>query len=337
MKTIHSIIITCAILVLAPLANGQNYHAFIWSSGSGMTDLGTLGGHTSYALGINDSGEVVGYSYLADNVTRHAFTWTASGGMVDLGTLPGGVWSQGEKINASGEISGEALDSNGKQVPFFWSATTGFIAQKENKGDPRNYGFSINDAGNITGQVYTGKVVNALFWNTDKAKSHFLPILPTGQHMVGYDINNLNHVAGNGSQSTGLWEGFVWSHAGGTVGIGFAPGADITLAHAINDNDEVTGIGYVFGEAETTAFYWNRNTGIVVMQTLGGETGAGLDINLAGAIAGWSTNPSEQIHASLWSKYTSVPQDLGTLPGGTISYAYSINSSGQVVGYSAVP
>jgi probable HAF family extracellular repeat protein len=44
----------------------------------------------SYALGINDSGEVVAYSYLADNVTSHAFTWTASGGMVDLGTLPSG-------------------------------------------------------------------------------------------------------------------------------------------------------------------------------------------------------------------------------------------------------
>ena len=54
-------------------------------------------------------------------------------------------------------------------------------------------------------------------------------------------------------------------------------------------------------------------------------------------IAGWSSNASEEIHAVLWSNYTSVPQDLGTLPGGTISYAYGINSSGQVVGFSAVP
>src|SRR5881398_1538808 len=115
MKTLWSIIGICAMLMLASLANGQNYHAFVWNSSTGMTDLGTLGGNTSYALGINDSGEVVGYSYLADNFTRHAFTWTASGGMVDLGTLAVGQWSQGEKINASGEISGEALDSNGKE------------------------------------------------------------------------------------------------------------------------------------------------------------------------------------------------------------------------------
>src|SRR5690349_2211472 len=82
MKTIRSMIGICAMLMLASLAKGQNYHAFIWNSSSGLTDLGTLGGNTSYALGINDSGTVVGYSYLADNVTRHAFTWTVSGGMV---------------------------------------------------------------------------------------------------------------------------------------------------------------------------------------------------------------------------------------------------------------
>src|SRR5690242_7257310 len=190
MKTTHLIIISCLSLLLAPLANAQKYHAFIYNSGSGMTDLGTLGGNTSYAFGINDSGEVVGYSYLADNVTRHAFTWTASGGMVDLGTLPGGAWSQAEKINAAGEISGEALDSNGVQVPVYWSASTGFVSLGESDGDPRNYGFSINDSGVMTGQIYTGEVVNAFTWRLGSARPRFLPALPMGLHMVGYDINN---------------------------------------------------------------------------------------------------------------------------------------------------
>jgi probable HAF family extracellular repeat protein len=155
-------------------------------------------------------------------------------------------------------------------------------------------------------------------------------------HMVGYDINNLNHVTGNDLASNGLnWEAFVWSQARGTAGIGYVPGASVTLGHGINDNDEVTGIGYL--ASSTSAFYWSRQTGIVVMQTLGGAIGAGLDINLAGAIVGWSSTASEQTHAALWSNYASVPQDLGTLPGGTISYAYGINSSEQVVGFSTVP
>lgn len=329
------IIIACASLMLAPLANAQKYHAFIWNSGSGMTDIGTLGGDTSYALGINDSGEVVGYSYLADNVTRHAFTWTVSGGIVDLGTLPGGAWSEGQKINTSGEISGEALDSNSHQVPVFWSAATGFVSLPESHGDLRNYGWSINDSGVMTGQVYTGSIVNAFIWRL-AGRHFFLPPLPSGLHTVGYDINNLNHVTGNGfSLSRGVWEAFVWSNESGTRGIGIVPGTGPTLAHAINDNDEVTGIGYF--ASSTSAFYWSRDTGIVVMQTLGGSIGAGLDINLAGAIVGWSSLASGEIHAAIWDNYTSTPQDLGTLPGGTISYAYSINNSGQVAGFSTVP
>ncbi len=329
------LIITCATLILAPLANAQNYHAFIWNSATGLTDIGTLGGHTSYAFGINDSGQVVGFSYLADNVSRHAFTWTASGGMVDLGTLPGGAWTEGHQINASGQISGEALDSNGKQVPVFWSASTGFVSLGESIGDSRNYGLAINDSGAITGQVYTGEVVHAIFWQPGNPRVRFLPTLPNGLHMVGYDINNLNHITGNGTVPSGRYEAFVWSRQQGSTGIGFVPGASSTLGHAINDNDEVTGIGYV--GSGTSGFYWRRGTGMVILQTLGGSIGAGLDINLAGKIAGWSSVASGATHAAIWDDYTSTPQDLGTLPGGTSSYGSAINNTGQVAGYASVP
>jgi probable HAF family extracellular repeat protein len=324
--------------MLASLASAQKYHAFIWNSSGGLTDLGTLGGDRSYALGINDSGEVVGYSDLAGNTNRHAFTWTASGGMVDLGTLPGGAWSQGEKINASGEVSGEVLNANNRQVPAFWSASTGWVAFGQTPQTSGSYGYSINDSGVVTGQTYVGAVVNAFYWRQGGG-IRFTPPLSSGLHMAAYDINNRNYVVGEGIlPPDGRWEAFVWSEAAGTVGIGFVPGAYATLAHAINDNNEVAGTGYGFGVgAPTSAFYWKKGTGIVSMQTLGGIIGAGLDINLAGAIVGWSSNASEQTHAALWSNYTSVPQDLGILPGGTISYAYSINSSGQVVGFSDVP
>src|SRR6266496_3949685 len=261
MKTLWSIIGICAMLMLASLANGQNYHAFVWNSGTGMTDLGTLGGNTSYALGINDSSEVVGYSYLADNVTRHTFTWTAGGGMVDLGTLPGGTWSEGQAINSSGEISGEGDDPSGKQVPLFWSPTHGFHSLGENVGDPRNYGFSINDHRALTGQQYTGEVVNAFIWSVSSPTIEYLPHLPGGIHMIGYDINNQNYITGNGSLADGRYAAFIWTRQNGTMSIGTIDGASVTLAHAINDNDEVTGIAYF--SSTTTGFYWKHGVGLV--------------------------------------------------------------------------
>ena len=85
-KSLKHFVLICATFTLAASALATE-HAFIWSSTGGMQDLGLLGGD-SFALAINDSGEVAGYFLLADNVTTHAFTWTSATGMVDLGPLP---------------------------------------------------------------------------------------------------------------------------------------------------------------------------------------------------------------------------------------------------------
>ena len=66
-------------------------HAYITSAnGTGITDLGTLGGSNSYGLGINTSGQVTGYAYTAGNVAQHAFITGANGaGMNDAGVAVG--------------------------------------------------------------------------------------------------------------------------------------------------------------------------------------------------------------------------------------------------------
>ena len=67
-------------------------HAFFWSpSGPApghMIDLGTFGGLTSLAAGINDSGQVVGKAATdpASPNLAHGFVWTAAEGLVDLNT-----------------------------------------------------------------------------------------------------------------------------------------------------------------------------------------------------------------------------------------------------------
>jgi probable HAF family extracellular repeat protein len=65
-----------------------------------MTDLGTLGGPSSFAFAINEAGQVVGRSATSAYLT-HAFLY-AAGQMEDLGTL-GGSFSSASAINNAGQ------------------------------------------------------------------------------------------------------------------------------------------------------------------------------------------------------------------------------------------
>jgi probable HAF family extracellular repeat protein len=95
------------------------HHAFHWSSGGGMVDLGTLGGNSSSAHAINATGQVAGYSTTSSGA-NHAFLWTSGGGMQDLGTL-GGSYSFAYALNASGQVVGTSAKSVGSTA-FLWNA-----------------------------------------------------------------------------------------------------------------------------------------------------------------------------------------------------------------------
>src|SRR4051794_35496838 len=64
------------------------------------TDIGTLAGNDSWAYGINDAGQVVGWSQTAGGL-RAFITGPNGMGMRDLGTL-GGAYSEADGINAAG-------------------------------------------------------------------------------------------------------------------------------------------------------------------------------------------------------------------------------------------
>ncbi|MDN5752032.1 MAG: PEPxxWA-CTERM sorting domain-containing protein [Nitrosospira sp.] len=95
--------------------NYSSAHAFITGPNSiGMTDLGTLGGDYSAAYGINDSGQVMGYSTTAAG-SLHAFITGPNGlGMTDLNSIadmPNGFF-----LSSSAEIRTYGINNLGQVI-----------------------------------------------------------------------------------------------------------------------------------------------------------------------------------------------------------------------------
>lgn len=86
-----------------------------------MSDLGTLGGDTSYAYGINNSGVVVGCSEIASSAFTHAFIYS-DGRMTDLHSLTdansGWILEYAKAINDQGMIVGQGLNPSGQIRAF---------------------------------------------------------------------------------------------------------------------------------------------------------------------------------------------------------------------------
>jgi probable HAF family extracellular repeat protein len=138
-------------------------NAFLWTQLGGMQSLGTLGDDyiTSYACGINISGQVVGYSDNGNGVSR-AFLWTQSGGMQDLGNLSGG-FSRAFGVNSSGQVVGRSSNPLSPLPPggpywhaFIWMQSEGMkdlntLIINLPVGVTIDTANAINDAGQIVG------------------------------------------------------------------------------------------------------------------------------------------------------------------------------------------
>lgn len=270
---------------------------------------GTLGGRGSGGNGINDVGQVTGFSDTAGDTATHAFLYTGmpgSGGtMDDLGTL-GGTESVGHAINASGQVVGWSQTKVGDfstQHAFLYTGTPGNggkMADLGTLGGKESFSVAINASGQIVGESTTsGNFPRHAFLYTGT---------PGGAGQMA-DLGTLG-----GTYSAGL---------------------------AINDAGQVTGSSTTLGGAEH-AFLYSGASGsggkMIDLGTLGGTTSIGNAINASGQVTGHSyyTVSNTVPHAFL---YTGTPgnggkmANLGTL-GGTRSQGLGINASGQVVGLS---
>ncbi|MCH2167548.1 MAG: hypothetical protein MK107_07500 [Oceanicola sp.] len=126
--------------------------AVLWETGSAPKALGTLGGKTSEANAINDSGQVVGKAGTINNSGNRAFLWQEETGMQDLGALAEGRSSEASGINDWGAVVGTATDSEGQGRAVLWNGRK--MRDLNSKIDPNSdwlltWALDINNSGQI--------------------------------------------------------------------------------------------------------------------------------------------------------------------------------------------
>lgn len=306
-----------------------------------FTDLGTLGGTSSYANAINASGQIVGYSWTVDR-TVHATLWNGSTA-IDLGALRG-EFSVANDINDAGQVVGYAVGDFYRQRGIMWHGTT-----INDLGTDLTNATSINNSGQIVG---TGSVfVAGNGFNTqDSFQSQAKLLNGTSVTNLGTlggltsapsAINNLGQTVGyadvvvgdttlNGRRAA-LWsETTVTNLAGDSIAS--------STAFAINDLGQVAGYS-VFpssGSLGLRATVWSENS-TINLGTLGGDQSIAFGINVLGQVVGSANSiDSNVLRATLWNDVTAIDLnsflDINTSSAWLLTEAKDINDSGWIVG-----
>ena len=244
-------------------------HAFLWTEQDGMTDLGVLGRHRSNARGINNRGDVVGWSYVAPR-GWHAFLWTQEQGMIDLGIFEGANATSiatavnDRRIVVGSSSFGEKGDE--KSYPFVWSEEDGMTYLGSIDNIP-GAALDINNRGEIIGvsRNDSGQAV-AVLWKKNRE------IIELGNFggIFGqpFSINELGEIVGVSRDTDGVGQPFIWTMDGGMQKLETLPGGNGGFATHINNRGQIVGASCVSGDlingncgsgGEMHATLWERN------------------------------------------------------------------------------
>ena len=308
-----------------------------------IQDLGTLGGDTSMAVGVNAQGHVAGSSTTSDQ-RFHAF-FHAGAGMQDLGTL-GGEESFANGLNDLDDVVGRSYMLDGSVHAFVYDGTAHTLIDLHPLlarvfGGVDSSALAIDNHRRIVGgammpdgsmhafrlDLVTGTV----------ADLHALVSLG-GSNSEAFGVSDSGRVVGISDDPSGNAKAFAYDPGtGGVVQLG-------TLGGDFSDAQAVNAIGQVVGTAGLSApdtFHAYLSDGQAALGagddtgTLGGIVSLGDGLNDSGAVVGTSFDVDGRVFATIYDRASGL-RDLQSLldsnPGWFLVEATAINAGDVIVG-----
>ncbi len=298
-----------------------------------VTRLPTSSDANSVALGLNDKGEIAGYTFQGDDY--HAFLYShADNSVTDVGSL-GGKINAACAINAAGFVTGYSEDENGKLLAFIFSRQKPIASLGTLEGGSSSEAFGINNRGEVVGDSQSGNQNHRPALFVDKSVLDLGLGGSSGPDALetAYAINDSGQIAGRHA-SNDAFHAFQTSD-GKTADLGTLGGAN-SEALAINKNGHTVGDSDI-ADGTTHAFLFDGS--LKDLGTLPGyEKGSfARGINDSDDVVGDSESV-DQKRAFLYSKgqllqLDQVAENLDEIGFVSLDVAYGINNEGWIVGY----
>src|SRR3984957_10262765 len=300
-----------------------------------ITRIPTVEGDNSVALGINNQGDVVGYSFQGENYQGFLYT-TSQGSLTNVGSLGGNI-TAACAINDVGQVTGYSQDPNGNYLAFLFSRDQAMASLGTLDKASTSEAFGINKSGVVVGDSQSGELNHrpVLF-----SKNSVQDLGLGGSHEpdaleTAYAINDAGKIVGRHSAGNNAFHAFVDLN-GNTTDVPTWGGTN-GEAFAINKN------GLVVGDSDTAdgpahAFVFDHSQ-MKDLGTLPGFENASYarGINNAGDIVGESDS-ADQKRAFLYRdgqlvQLDKLAKNLSGAGFSSLDVAYAINDNGWIVGY----
>lgn len=238
------------------------FHAFVDSSsdGSGIVDLGTLGGPASDAAGYATN-FTTNTSYIVGSAMINDYDWRAficvddgTPTLVNLGTL-GGSFSWGLAVNQSGTVVGYSATSTPGVVHAF-KYSSGVMTDLGSFGGNGSFANDISTSGVIVGSAMTSSDEYHAFSYSGGTMTDLGTL--GGAHSFAYGIDDSGGIVGTSQDENGYWQAFLYD--GETMNnIGTLPDDAESVAWAVNSASEVVGYSCYGTDSERAFIYSGGN------------------------------------------------------------------------------